>query len=198
MPNHRGTRVRGFLGRTPPKHGQYIRGPIPDDEKGIEEEVDQMVAYVLHFRADPLIVEVARWIVEKCRERDKKCEAVTIYKWVCKHTRFVDDPHGVEVISTPHKMVREIMAKINNGRVKIKKISGDCDELSTLLASLLTAIGIVPRFRFGGNKQQGVHHVWVQANIDGKWLDMDPSLCKPAGKHHKFQLYASREIFHDY
>lgn len=60
------------------------------------------------------------------------------------------------------------------------KTSGDCDDGATFLATLLAAIGITPRFRFGGQEDDSVHdgcnyhHVWVQAQDDkGEWIDMD-------------------------
>lgn len=60
------------------------------------------------------------------------------------------------------------------------KTSGDCDEGSTFLATLLASIGIVPRFRFGGQEDSeasdgcNYHHVWVQGLDDsGTWVDMD-------------------------
>jgi hypothetical protein len=60
------------------------------------------------------------------------------------------------------------------------KFVEDCDGSATILATLLAAAGIVPRFRFGGlpiveNGEEvcGWHHVWVQAQLDGGWVDMD-------------------------
>jgi hypothetical protein len=60
------------------------------------------------------------------------------------------------------------------------KTSGDCDDGATFLATLLAAIGITPRFRFGGQEDSKMddgcnyHHVWVQAQDDkGDWIDMD-------------------------
>jgi hypothetical protein len=64
--------------------------------------------------------------------------------------------------------------------VRHSKTSGDCDEASTFLATLLSSIGIVPRFRFGGQRNAhaadgcNYHHVWVQGQADdGHWVDMD-------------------------
>ncbi len=60
------------------------------------------------------------------------------------------------------------------------KIVGDCDEASSLIATLLAASAIVPRFRFGGlwaneggQRICAWHHVWVQARLDDGWHDMD-------------------------
>jgi Transglutaminase-like superfamily len=59
--------------------------------------------------------------------------------------------------------------------------SGDCDEACVLLATMLAAIGIPPRFRLGGMPSSkapdgcSYHHIWTQAqNLDsGEWVDMD-------------------------
>jgi hypothetical protein len=60
------------------------------------------------------------------------------------------------------------------------KTSGDCDDGATFLATMLAAIGITPRFRFGGQEDGSMsdgcnyHHVWVQAQGDrGEWIDLD-------------------------
>jgi hypothetical protein len=60
------------------------------------------------------------------------------------------------------------------------KGSGDCDDGATFLATLLAAVGITPRFRFGGQEDDSMsdgcnyHHVWVQGQDDkGDWHDMD-------------------------
>jgi hypothetical protein len=59
------------------------------------------------------------------------------------------------------------------------KTSADCDEGATFLATMLEAIGIPARFRFGaftgcGEAEPAYQHVWVQGqNENGDWLDMD-------------------------
>lgn len=63
---------------------------------------------------------------------------------------------------------------------RLSGTSGDCDEGATFLSALLASVGIVPRFRFGGQEDSSAadgcnyHHVWVQGlNDDGHWVDMD-------------------------
>lgn len=58
------------------------------------------------------------------------------------------------------------------------RMSGDCDEGATFLASLLMAAAIPARYRFGGSighrDKPNWHHVWVQGqNENGDWIDMD-------------------------
>ncbi len=146
-----------------------------------------MVEFVQHYSGEPLFIDAARRIVENCPPRDQMCEVRTLYEWVLASTRFVQDPYDKEALSTPERMLRENLA----GR----KTSEDCDGLSTYLATLIAAIGVRPRFRFGGSYEQGIHHVWVQAEINGRWIDMDPSIGSRLGKHHPFQIYEMEEIF---
>ncbi len=65
--------------------------------------------------------------------------------------------------------------------------SGDCTEHSVLLAALLRAEGIPSRVvtglvyldRFAGAEAVFGYHMWVEARIDGRWLDLDPTLLSP-------------------
>jgi len=170
-----------------PPLGKYSRIPIPDDEDGIRYEISRMIDFAQEFSGDPRLREPATRIISKCRARNQKCEVNALYKWVCKNTRFVQDPYNKEMLSTPYKMLRDIDT---HGMAH-----GDCDDLSTFLATMISSIGVRPRFRFGGNHEQGIHHVWVQAEIDGKWYDLDPSLGKPMGRYHRFQIYEVEEIW---
>ena len=65
--------------------------------------------------------------------------------------------------------------------------SGDCTEYAVLLAALLRADGIPSRVAaglvwaeyFAGEKNVFAWHLWTQAFIDGRWIDLDATL--PAG-----------------
>ncbi len=69
--------------------------------------------------------------------------------------------------------------------------SGDCTEHSVLLAALLRAEGIPSRVvtglvyldSFAGASVVFGYHMWVQARIGGRWLDLDPTLAtaQPGG-----------------
>lgn len=61
---------------------------------------------------------------------------------------------------------------------------GDCTEHAVLLAALLRAAGIPSRAvtglvyldRFAGADDVFGYHMWVQAYVDGRWLELDPTL----------------------
>lgn len=166
--------------------GQVVRRAIPDDERGITFEISRMVTYVRHYNSEPGIVQLARAIVEKCPPKDQSCESRAIFEWLLSRTRFVLDPTRKEVIATPVKMLRDIL---HTGMV-----SGDCDELATLLATFLSAIGHKARFVFGA-RDMGWQHVWVQDLIAGKDVDFDLAERLAPGERRRFTRYGALEIW---
>ena len=171
-----------------PRRNQFQRYAINEGMQGIWLEVGRMVEYVREFSGDPELVDFSRTLVLGCNPRDIACEIETVHKFVITHFRFVQDPTHKEVISTPVKMMDDIEAK---GRT-----SGDCDEGSCFEAALLAAIGIKPRFRFGGEGRE-IYHVWLQAQFNNKWVDLEPSGYLEPGKFFKFPRYEERVIFPD-
>jgi len=160
---------------------------ISNGMAGIRYEMDQMKAYVREFCTNPTIIEFVRSLVMDCPPKDKVCEIKQIHAFVCERVRFVDDPVHNEAIVSPLKMLEDIRA---NGRT-----SGDCDEYAPFTCTLLAAIGIRPRFRFGGRGTE-LYHVWSEAELrDGVWCNLDPSCYLPAGFFYDFPKYESMEIF---
>lgn len=154
---------------------------------GIHFEIGRMMDLVREGCVDPDVIETARSLTLGCRPRDRVCEIEKIYDFVRQHFRFVDDPTNNEAISTVERFLREIREK---GRT-----SGDCDEVSTFLATLLSAVGIPARFRFGGRGRE-LSHVWVQAQLfNGRWVDLEPSGYLDPGFYFDFPSFTEMEIF---
>jgi len=81
------------------------------------------------YRGWPEFRKLAAWIVfdwAKCPMRDKRCHALAIARWVQEHIRYINE--GEETFMTP-------VATLTEGY-------GDCDEFTTLIASLIESIGI--------------------------------------------------------
>jgi len=85
--------------------------------------------------------------------------------------------------------------------------SGDCDEGSTFLATMMAAIGIVPRFRFGGVDSDkaadgcSYYHVWTQGQDEsGHWIDFDVTekKSKPGWFFEGFGCTGLASIFPEY
>ena len=70
--------------------------------------------------------------------------------------------------------------------------SGDCTEHAVLLAALLRAEGIPARVVFGliyvdsfaGAREIFGYHMWTQANLDGRFVDLDATLAQPFDAAH--------------
>jgi transglutaminase-like putative cysteine protease len=94
-------------------------------------------------------------------EKDRHAEASALYQYVRDTVRYVMDIHDVETIATPDKT---LSAKI-----------GDCDDQSTLLATLLESVGYPTRFVVSGYVTKNPEHVYLQVLVDGDWFDCDPT-----------------------
>jgi len=191
----------------PPRVGEHYRTPISDTWSGIKFELGRMVKIVQHSKGDPLVMDTAAFIIssiEPEQRRDPVAIASQCFDWVRGVFQYVPDPVGLEALRTPNRMIR--MAKLpaeligaicapifaaRNGRSLSEvvphevipiaaKAAGDCDDASTLCASLVMACGIRARFRLGGTDGiEGYHHVWAQADVMGNGSyeggDMDPT-----------------------
>lgn len=212
------------LGEPSPGPGTNRVRKIPNDVRGITFEIGRMIRYIRDFRADAMVVKIARRVVELCAAKDKKCEMAAIFLWVRNNFRYVNDPVNAEVIATPSQQLRELLTPpevieriLGPDLVRqLKgfglgysllaaaqpKVSGDCDEGAILLGTMLAAVGITPRLRFGGTmggSECNYHHVWIQALNEetGEWVDMDVTETKAVlGWFHRgFDCYGFLPIF---
>ncbi len=96
-------------------------------------------------------------------------EVLTIHRWVQTSIRYTHDPIGQETVQTP-----EHTAFVNQ--------AGDCDDFSMLEAALLGALGHPTRFITIGYTSNAFSHVYLEANVRGQWIPLDPIMAdKPAG-----------------
>jgi hypothetical protein len=102
-------------------------------------------------------------------EKDYLAETVALHNWVRDNIRYTRDVAGQETLSPPEEVAFNTKA-------------GDCDDKSILLAALLGAVGIVTRFKVLGVTRDRYSHVYLQANVNGQWMTLDPIMKdKPAG-----------------
>lgn len=141
---------------------------IPGGVRGVRRTLDTMRALVRAFRVNPQIRQAATSLIFTTPERMALSEASAIFDWVQASVRYVRDVHEVETLSTPLVTLQ--------GRI------GDCDDQVTLLASLLESVGYPTRFVAAGYTEPGYFdHVYMQAFLDGEWVDMDPTERNPMG-----------------
>jgi predicted transglutaminase-like cysteine proteinase len=101
--------------------------------------------------------------------KDYLAEVIAIHRWVQATIRYTRDPVGQETVQTP-----EHTAFVNQ--------AGDCDDFSVLEAALLGALGHPTRFVTIGYTPRAFSHVFLEANVRGQWIPLDPIMAdKPAG-----------------
>lgn len=105
---------------------------LPGDN-GITQTVNAIRSAVFRAIRDARIRTLAERIIATCPERDEGCEVSRIFAWVKDHFRYVRDPRGLELVKEHGLMLQEIAAQ--------GFFQGDCDDVSFLIAALLTSIG---------------------------------------------------------
>jgi transglutaminase-like putative cysteine protease len=135
---------------------------IPDGLDGIAATMRVMAQIVRQWRTHPEIITPAREIVAEVPGKDYYGEAAEVFDYVQSNVRYVRDVDGVETVQTP--------------LVTLAQAAGDCDDMATLLATLLSAIGHPTRFvaaAFNGNPD--LEHVWTETKIGPSWYAADPT-----------------------
>lgn len=139
---------------------------IPRGRAGTSATISQMQSMVNTGKKKKVIIDKARSIIYNVPERDHRGEVNKIFKWVKQNVRFVNDVYAVETLQQPWHLVQE------------PKPSGDCDDLSTTLNTLLSAVGYDTAFKTikaDSRMPNEFSHVYSLVQIDGRWIPLDPS-----------------------
>jgi hypothetical protein len=139
----------------------YYRAPLMSGDAGVEQTINHMRALVDEALRDPAINRLARDIVQSVPAFDDLAEANALYEWVRRNIRFTKDPVNKETLYPPAELL------------KIR--AGDCDDISMLLGTLLMAIGYPARLMTVAAGGDEFSHVYVEANINGEWIPLDPA-----------------------
>lgn len=141
---------------------------IPAGRDGTFATLKLMRGLVRKYKADLSIRLLAQKITRKLPEKNYTLEAVYIHAFVRDKIRYVKDVNGIETLQTP----------VNT----IKIGSGDCDDKSILVASLLESIGHPTRFIACGFLPDTFSHVFVQTKIGTKWIGVETTEKWPLGR----------------
>lgn len=114
-------------------------GSLPAGMAGTRITVQKMVAMIRTAITSATVRTVALAIAQRSPERDAAAQAAAIFAWVQDHYRFRRDPVGVESLSRPEYMLRQIFAT--------GYAYGDCDDVTMLICALAGALGIPSRVR---------------------------------------------------
>ena len=127
----------------------------------VAQTIDQMRSLVDEALRDPTILRQAKNIVSGVPAFDDYSEAEALYNWVRTNIRFTKDPVNKETLYPPSELLQ------------IR--SGDCDDISMLLGTLLMAIGYPARLMTVAAGGDDFSHVYVEGQINGQWIPMDPA-----------------------
>ena len=145
----------------------------------------RMIKLALEGRVHPLVLKATAEALKDVPPRDDWAAVQAIFEWVRKNIRYTKDPvstnklNNVELVHHPAALLR----------LKI----GDCDDMATLLASMLLRAGIPAKFRAIKTGGKHFRHVYVLAKVNNTWIPLDPTTDKPLGWEYPYAclLYTS-------
>lgn len=137
---------------------------IPGGVAGVRATLAIMQKLAREGRKDPGVIAVAEQVVRDCPANDTKCEIGKLFYWTKSKIRYLRDVRDVE--------------KINTAERTLRVGTGDCDDMSVLLASLLEAVGNKTRFVVMGFSSGEYEHVVTQVRLGTGWITLDPTVAK--------------------
>lgn len=147
---------------------RYQTFPLPAGNSGTRFTVGKMVELIRAGIKSPAIRQKAVDVIKAARVRpyDKRAEVNALFSYVKSTFRFVQDPTLVELIHTPEKLLQ------------IR--SGDCDDFTVFLSSLLGAVGYETRVAIVGPGKDVWSHTFPEVLLDGNWVPLDATKTDPA------------------
>lgn len=144
----------------------------------IEERVASIQDLVWKGVQDPQMRKLALGITKGCPERDGLCETRAIYNYVKQRVRYTGD---VAPVAMGAGGPVEGVDFFQTGKRTLEFGGGDCDDHSTLIATLLALNGITPRLRVTAPTRNGEDsHIYPIAGMPkegpAKWIALDTTL----------------------
>lgn len=141
---------------------------IPSGFSGVMSTLRVMRRLVRQYKTDLSLLQTARDLVFLAPPKNEAAEVDAIFSYVRDMIRYTRDVYDVETISSPDKTLA----------LRV----GDCDDKSTLLATLLECVGYPTRFVVTGYQHpKHYEHVYVQVLIGDEWIDADATESEPLG-----------------
>lgn len=119
----------------------------------------------------PAVIRAAHDVVRTVPERNDRATMSAMLAEVRRRMRYTRDPLGAELVKAPWVVVERTDARSTPEPM-------DCDDASTLLSSMLGAVGIPSKFvvvRTDPSRPSEFSHVYVSARTsEGRWVALDP------------------------
>jgi hypothetical protein len=132
---------------------------LPEGVTGVRKTLSIMARFARQGRATLRVRELSMGLTSHLWQKDWASEVRALHAYVRDRIRYVRDGVDVEVVQTPEKTL-ELGA-------------GDCDDKSTLLASMLMSIGHPARFVAVGMKPGSYSHVFVETRLGSRWIALE-------------------------
>jgi hypothetical protein len=160
--------------------GESFRFTPQEGEKGTSEFLAMMAAMVKTSKLRGMVDAVAA-AISRDADAAGKSPLFGVYQFLAKRIVFKPDPVGTDQVTAPDTLLARI--------AKDGKTAGDCDDVATLGASLVYALGYIPLFLVMGkpgdlDRQTGkvkLKHVFYGALVRGAIIPFDPQERVPAG-----------------
>lgn len=143
-------------------------GELPPGERGTFATLTLMRGMVKQFKRAPAIRGLALDLIREVPQKNWGGEVRAIFNYVRDSIRYTRDVAGLETLQTP--------------LITLEDEAGDCDDKSTLLASLLESVGHPTRFVAVGYTGPGEYsHVYVETRMGERWLPLDATMPHDVG-----------------
>jgi hypothetical protein len=141
--------------------------PLQTGDAGVKQTLHVIRQLVDDAVKDPFVNRAAIEIVRGVPQFDRNAKAQAIYNAAAQRFMYVEDPVGP---FGPKETLRPV-------RTLLQIWAGDCDDASTLIASLLGTIGIPSRLvtiAADASSPNDFSHIYPEAEISpGNWIAMD-------------------------
>lgn len=145
---------------------------IPGGNAGNLETLRAMRALASKGAVSPVVIEAAQNAVRGTPERDDDVDFAAVLRDVRRRMRYTHDPLDAEVVKDPAFVIE----RTNDPESSPEPM--DCDDASTLCASMLGALGYATKFvtvAADPSRPSDWSHVYVTARRNnGRWVALDP------------------------
>lgn len=135
-------------------------GEIPSGKSGTVATIRLMRQFVCRGAVDLKLRAFAQGLIDHLHHKDLGGQVAEVFAFVRDRVRYQTDPAGIEWVQEP--------------RVTLQVLTGDCDDQVVLLAALLKTLGFPTRFVTVGRTPQAFSHVYLEVSVRGRWLVLDP------------------------
>lgn len=165
---------------------EHKRYEIGSGDEAIYNTLEHMKRLAIRDSSNPIILEIASKIKKECGN-NKECQAEKAFDWVYENIKYEYD--DVLIGKFQNKYLTQ---KIENKEAEefvtapiylvTKTKTGDCDDMSVLLASIYIALGLPVNFKVIAHRSQAYSHVYCEVGLKIKdkwyWIPSDPVIKK--------------------